>query len=152
MNIRTIKDGEGEIVASLWDEQARTAVDGAPLSERGRRNIARMLDMAAWHHRQMCLVAEDDGRIVGFACGGLDAGSGLLPGLVGEIEALYVTPQACGRGTSGALARAIVEQLRERGARTIRNLVCIEDEEAQAFWVAQGFERDMVCLSLYRAS
>jgi hypothetical protein len=31
----------------------------------------------------------------------------------------------------------------------IHNLVCIEDDEAQAFWQAQGFERDMVCLSLY---
>jgi hypothetical protein len=30
--------------------------------------------------------------------------------------------------------------------------LCIEDDEAQAFWQARGFERDMVCLSLYGRS
>ncbi len=150
--IRRIADGEGETVAELWDEQNRTGIDGCPLSERGRRNIARMLDIAAWHERQLCLVAVEDGQLVGFACASIDAGTGLLPGLVGEIDALYVTPQARGRGTSSALATAAVAELRSRGVGTIHNLVCIEDDEAQAFWQAQGFERDMVCLSLYETS
>jgi hypothetical protein len=30
-------NGEGETVAALWDEQNRTGIDGAPLSESGRR-------------------------------------------------------------------------------------------------------------------
>jgi GNAT superfamily N-acetyltransferase len=151
-DIRRITDGEGETVAALWDEQNRTGIDGGPLSEPGRRNIARMLDMAAWHERQLCLVAVEDGRLVGFVCARIDAATGLLPGLVGEIDALYVTPQGRGRGTSSALAEAAIAELRARGAGVIHNLVCIEDDEAQAFWLAQGFERDMVCLSLYQSS
>ncbi len=147
--IRRIRDGEGEIVAALWDEQARTEPDGAPLSVRGRRNIARMLDIACWHERQLCLVAVEDGRIVGFVCASIDAGTGLLPGLTGEIDGLYVTSRARGAGISAALAREMVAELRSRGASTIHNLVCIENEQAQAFWQAQGFERDMVCMSLY---
>jgi GNAT superfamily N-acetyltransferase len=75
---------------------------------------------------------------------GIDAGTGLLPGLVGEIDALYVTPQALGGGTSSAPAKAAIAELRARGADVIHNLVCIEDDEAPAFWQAQGFERDMV--------
>lgn len=74
---------------AAMDEQARTEPDGAPLPARGRRNIARMLDMAAWHERQLCLLAVDDEQIVGFVCASIDAGSGLLPGLVGDIDALY---------------------------------------------------------------
>jgi ribosomal protein S18 acetylase RimI-like enzyme len=109
-----------------------------------------MLDIASWHERQVCLVAVDEQRIVGFACATVGAGSGLLPGLVGEIDALYVTPTARNRGVSGQLARSIVEELRERGAGTVRNLLCIENQDAQAFWQAQGFERDMVCMSLYQ--
>lgn len=31
--IRRISDGEGETVAALWDEQNRTGIDGAPLSQ-----------------------------------------------------------------------------------------------------------------------
>ncbi len=148
--IRRIRDGERETVAALWDEQARTEPDGAPLPSRGRLNIARMLDMAAWHERQLCLVAVDSEQIIGFACASIDAGSGLLPGLVGEIDALYVTPAARDKRVSGRLAQNMVEQLRERGSGTIRSLVCVEDSDAQAFWQAQGFERDMVCMSLYR--
>lgn len=113
--IRRIKDGEGETVAALWDEQNRTGIDGAPLSERGRRNIARMLDVAAWHERQVCLVAVEDGRLVGFACASIDAGTGLLPGLVGEIDAQYLTPDARGQRTSAALVTAVVAELRTRG-------------------------------------
>ena len=147
--IRRIKEGEGESVAALWDEQARTEADGAPLPVRGRCNIARMLDMAAWHARQLCLVAVEDQQILGFVCGSVNAGSGLLPGLIGEIDALYVTPASRGRGVSGRLARSIVEVLREEGAGTIRNLLCADDSGAQSFWEAQGFEPDMVCMSLY---
>ncbi len=150
--IRQIKDGEGETVATLWDEDARLGIDGAPLPARGQRNIARMLDIAAWHERQLCLVALENETIVGFVCASLGAGTGLLPGLLGEIDAFYVTPDARGQGTSGALARAVIAELRARGARVIHNLVCIEDDEAQAFWQAQGFERDMACMSLYERS
>jgi GNAT superfamily N-acetyltransferase len=150
--VRRIRDGEGETAAALWDEQARAEVDGGPLSEPGRRNIARMLDIACWHERQLCLVAVEGERIVGFACASITAGTGLLPGVTGEIDALYVTPRARGTGTSAALAESIVAELRTRGAGTIHNLVCIDDDQAQAFWQAQGFERDMVCLSLHARS
>ncbi|MHB1468005.1 MAG: GNAT family N-acetyltransferase [Solirubrobacteraceae bacterium] len=150
--IRRIKDSEGETVATLWDEDSRTGIDGAPLPVRGRRNIARMLDIASWHDRQLCLVAVEQERIVGFGCASIVAGTGLLPGLIGEIDAFYVTPNARGQGTSRTLAQATVAELRARGAGVIHNLVCIEDDEAQAFWQAQGFERDMVCLSLYERS
>jgi GNAT superfamily N-acetyltransferase len=83
---------------------------------------------------------------------GSTPGSGLLPGLTGEIDALYVTPDARGAGTSAALAQAAIAEMRARGAGVIHNLICIEDDQAQAFWQAQGFERDMVCLSLYERS
>jgi ribosomal protein S18 acetylase RimI-like enzyme len=145
--IRRIR--EGEAVARLWDEQARATPDGGPLPARGRRNIARMLDISAWHEQALCLVALEDARLVGFVSASVGAGPGLLPGLLGEVDALYVEPAARGRGVSGELARAAVEELRARGAGVIRNLVCIDDEQTQAFWRAQGFERDMVCLSLY---
>ncbi len=150
--IRRIRDAEGEAVAALWDEQNRTSADGGPLTDQGRRNIARMLDIAAWHHIELCLVAVEDQRIVGFVNMSVGAGPGLLPGMVGEIDSLYVTPTARGKGTSEALAQAAVQELRARGAGVVQHLVCIEQHDAQAFWQARGFERDMVCLSLYKRS
>ncbi|MGI8594507.1 MAG: GNAT family N-acetyltransferase [Solirubrobacteraceae bacterium] len=147
--IRRILDQEGEAVAGLWDEMARSLADGGPLSPRGRRNIARMLEACAWHHEAFCLVADDGDRVVGFVNGALSAGDGLLPGLTGEIESLYVSPDARGRGLSGQLAEAAIAWLRRGGAGTIRQLTCIDDQRARELWLAHGFERDMVCLSLY---
>lgn len=53
--IRRITEGEGERVAALWEEQNRTSLDDGPLTECGRRNIARMLDIAAWAPRRAVL-------------------------------------------------------------------------------------------------
>jgi len=149
VEIRCIADGEGAAVGDLWHEMCRTAPDGGPLTARGRRNIERMLDIAAWHREELCLVALDAGRIVGFAHARVSAGSGLLPGLLGELETLYVTPSARGSGTSRALAQAAVLELRARGAGVMHRLICVDDKSAQEFWTTLGFERDMVCMSMY---
>jgi hypothetical protein len=61
---------------------ALARLDG-PLSERRRRNIAWTLDIAAWHKRQLCLIAVDDARIVAFARAYVDAAAGVK---AGEIE------------------------------------------------------------------
>jgi GNAT superfamily N-acetyltransferase len=151
VEIRRIRDDEGDLVAALWDEMNRSVPDGGPLTERGRRNIALMLRASAWHLRAFCLVAVDGERIVGFVNGTLDTGDGLLPGAIGEIDALYVVPDARGQGTSRRLAQAAVAWLREHDAVwTIRFLVCAEATDAIEFWSKLGFEADMRCMSLYR--
>ncbi len=55
-----------------------------------------------------------------------------------------------GTGTGRRLADAAIAWLTQRDVRTIRNLVCADDEHAQRFWAALGFAPDMICLSLYR--
>jgi GNAT superfamily N-acetyltransferase len=148
--IRRIHEHEADAVVELWDRMCRETPDGGPLTEGGRRHIATMLGIAAWHHETFCLVAVEGGEPVGFVAGRLDPGDGLLPCLAGEINEFYVRPDAHGRGISRDLARAAVDWLRARDVWTVRNLVCADDREAQGFWRSLGFTPDMVCLSLYR--
>ncbi len=149
VEIRRIRDVEGDLVAGLWSDMNAAVEDGAPLSEVGRRNIALMLQASAWHLRAFCLVAVDEGRIAGFVNGTLDAGDGLLPGAAGEIDALYVVPWARGQGLSRRLAHAAIAWLRERGADwTVQMRVCSQDTEAIAFWSSLGFEPDVTVMSL----
>ena len=102
--------------------------------------------------RAFCLVAVDGERIVGFVNGSLDPGDGLLPGAIGQIDALYVVHDARGQGTSRRLAQAAVASLREHDAVwTIRFLVCADAADTVASWSALGFEADMTCMSLYRS-
>jgi GNAT superfamily N-acetyltransferase len=149
IEIRRIAEHEGDLVAALWDDMCREVPDGGPLRPRGLRNLARMLGMSAWHQHAFCLVAMDGGTIVGFVNGRLDAGDGLLPGLAGEIESLYVVPSARGQGHSRRLAEAAIAWLRERGAGVIRNQLCVDNLDAHRLWLDLGFEKDMVTLSLY---
>jgi ribosomal protein S18 acetylase RimI-like enzyme len=150
VEIRRIHDDEGDTVAALWDRMCREIPDGGPLTEWGKRNIARMLEVAAWHRDAFCLLAVDNGRIVGFVNGRTSTDDGLLPGVVGEVESLYVVPEAREQGISKALARAAIGWLREHGVGwTIRSLVCADNAEAIRFWESLGFEPDMVCMSLY---
>src|SRR5438477_2585335 len=135
MEIRRIRESEGETVGELWDRMCRETVDGGPLTEQGRRNLSRMLAMSAWHRDAFCLVAVEvavdgavevavDGavygdRLIGFVNGRVSAEAGLLPGVLGEIDSLYVVPEERGRGASKALAGAAVRWLRDRDATTI---------------------------------
>src|SRR5690349_24142645 len=104
IEIRRIEEHEGDLVAALWDDMCREIPDGGPLRPRGLRNLARLLGMSAWHQQAFCLVAIEGATIFGFVNGRLDAGDGLLPGLAGEIESLYVVPSARGQGVSRRLA------------------------------------------------
>jgi GNAT superfamily N-acetyltransferase len=150
VEIRRVRDGEGTAVGQLWDRMCRETPDGGPLTERGRRNLSRMLDVSAWHRDAFCLVAVDGGEIVGFVNGTVDVEDGLLPGQLGRIDSLYVVTSARGKGISRALAEAAVAWLRERGADTIRYLSCVDAADDHGFWRSLGFELDMVCLSSYR--
>lgn len=150
MEIRRIRDGEGAAVGHLWDRMCQEVPDGGPLTEQGRRDLSRMLDVSAWHRDAFCLVAVDGAEIIGFVNGRLDVEDGLLPGQSGRIDSLYVPPPLRGKGTSRALAEAAIAWLRERGAHTLRYLSCVDATDDHGFWQSLGFEPDMVCLSSYR--
>src|SRR5882757_3263620 len=126
MEIRRIHQSEGDTVGDLWDRMCREAEDGGPLSERGHRNLSRMLAMSAWHRDAFCLVAVDGVQVIGFVNGRTGVGDGLLPGVGGEIDSLYVVPEERDRGISRALAEGAVGWLREEGAHTIRYLSCVD--------------------------
>lgn len=149
IDITRIEPSQAQAVAALWDRMCREAVDGGPLTTRGLANIDRMLQMASFHHETACLVATDSEAIRGFVLARVDPGDGLLPSLVGEVQELYAVPEARHGGLSTELASGAVSWLRGHGARTIRTLVCADNTESREFWQRQGFEADMVCLSLY---
>ncbi|WP_194922179.1 GNAT family N-acetyltransferase [Catenulispora rubra] len=156
MEIRAIRADEGDEVAELWDRMCRETPDGGPLTPDGKRNLARMLGMSAWHRDAFCLVAEQqhdaqqhDTRLVGFVNGRLSIGDGLLPGVIGEIDSLYVVPEIRHEGVGRKLAEAAIGHLRGQGAGVLRYLSCIDAEQAHEFWRSLGFVADMVCLSNY---
>ena len=156
--IRRIQDDEDEAeqVVELWDRSCREDPDGGPLTPQGRRNLRRMLAMTAWHRQSFCLVAvATDGasptRVVGFVCGHITAGDGLLPGVVGELHEMYVEPERADAGIChGRLVEAALTQLRADGAAwTIRSTMDTNDATRRELLAGLGFEPDMITMSLY---
>lgn len=148
VEITPIRADEAEAVTRLWDEMAQSVPDGGPLTERGARNITRMLRASAVHPDVFCLVAREGDTIVGFTVGELTRDP-LLPGIGGEVHELYVVPDARGAGTSGRLAESAVAGLRASGAGLIWKHVCVDDREAHDFWNTLGFEGDTTRFALY---
>jgi GNAT superfamily N-acetyltransferase len=79
------------------------------------------------------LVAEIDGEPVGFVTGSLVDGDG-------EIDWLFVDPEARGQGVGTELFEAIRDELESQGAGTVRALVLSENEEGDQFFEQFGYE------------
>jgi N-acetylglutamate synthase-like GNAT family acetyltransferase len=77
-------------------------------------------------------VAEDNGRIVGLA--------GLMPGTDPQLEPIVVSADSRGDGIGRQLATAVVDEARERGARTIEVRPVGRNVEAIRFFHRLGFD------------
>ncbi|GIF18486.1 GNAT superfamily N-acetyltransferase [Actinoplanes tereljensis] len=76
------------------------------------------------------LVAEEDGRVVGFASFGPD----LADPSVGGLYAIYVAPEQWGHGTGRQLLTAAKEALKASGYREMRLWVLAENARARQFY------------------
>jgi hypothetical protein len=136
MEIRRIKQTEAEAVTDLWDEAS-----GRVLKERGRRNIAAMLVLAASSHRAACFV--EDG-LRGFVLAEL-VEDGLLPGRFGLVEELYARG---GDELERALIQAAVDWLWQHDVFVIRTE--LELGESAEVVESLGFQAETTRFGLYR--
>lgn len=86
------------------------------------------------------LVAETDGRVVGFMFGEVRSGEFGLDEPTGWIEVLGVDPDFRGRAVGRRLADALLGHFRELGVRSVRTLVDESMEEIAGFFGSLGFE------------
>lgn len=85
------------------------------------------------------VVAEAEGRVVGFMLGEVRSGEFGLEEPTGWIEVLGVDPAFRGQAVGRRLADAVLGRFRERGARTVRTLVETKMAEIARFFESVGF-------------
>ncbi len=89
------------------------------------------------------LVAEEGGRLHGFVTyGPYRHGAGAVDPTVGEILAIYVHPDAQGRGVGRALMDDAVAALAARGVTEVRLWVLAENAPSRRFYERYGLEPD----------
>jgi ribosomal protein S18 acetylase RimI-like enzyme len=86
------------------------------------------------------VVAEVDGKVVGFMLGEVRAGEFGLEEPTGWIEVLGVDPAHRGKALGRKMAEAMLEHFRRQGAHTVRTLVDEEMAELLDFFRSVGFE------------
>jgi GNAT superfamily N-acetyltransferase len=88
------------------------------------------------------LVWEEDGRILGYVVAGVSRDADADPGRCGEVHALYLLPEAWGKGGGARLCRAALERSRQRGLAEVTLWVLRRNGRARAFYERMGFAAD----------
>jgi GNAT superfamily N-acetyltransferase len=86
--------------------------------------------------REPIFVAEEEGRVVGFASGGAERERN--PDYQAEIYAVYLLPQAQGRGLGRALVGAVASALHAAGHRSLLIWVLRDNLPARGFYEHLG--------------
>jgi len=91
-------------------------------------------------------VAEDGGRILGFAVTGRSEDAD-ADERTGELYAIYLEPERVGTGLGRTLFEHAIGDLRERGYRTVTLWVLQTNERARRFYEVAGWSTDGVAAS-----
>ncbi len=132
MTLRRARDSDRETLIGLWDEWVaggETAVP--PWVDGAREGTLAGIDIAL--RDGSAVVWEEDGEAVGFACAVIRGPR------TAELTELYVRPSARRRGIARELVRAVVSDLKARGAEFFTGGVAVDNTGARAFYERAGF-------------
>ncbi len=159
MNVRIVAAGEErlgelrELYLSL--HHAELSVSALALTEPDERAWTARLITYRGHFaagRARLLVAEDEGRPIGYAFGLVEEGHDdtfPLGARVGELYTLVVAPDRRGEGVGAALLDSLDELLAAEGATSLRVEVMTGNEDARRFYRRHGLVEGEVVLYRY---
>jgi ribosomal protein S18 acetylase RimI-like enzyme len=95
------------------------------------------------------LVAEIDGKVVGFILGGVSGWEFKVPTHIGWIDTIGIDPDYQNRGIARLLTNKLIENLKKYNIDTVYTLVNWNDWDLLQFFHKMGFTRgDMINLVL----
>lgn len=140
--VREAKAFDAPAVARVHVESSRAAHAGLLPAETlaaftfGRRLATWAETLAAEGGGEFVYVAEEAGRVVGFASGG--PGRAADPEYDGELYAVYVLPASQRRGAGRLLTLAVAERLAREGRRAMLLWVLEANAPARRFYESLG--------------
>jgi predicted N-acetyltransferase YhbS len=140
MKIRPLKKKDIETIVEI-DEK----VLGENRRDYWGRKFSLMNDKAT----KISLVAEMEGKVVGFILGDVSGWEFGVPDTIGWIDTIGIDPVYQKRGLATALANEVIKNLKAIGVRAVYTLVSWSDWDLLQFFHAMGFTRgDMINLEL----
>lgn len=123
-----------EAYRALLPAEALAQIDAHERAERWREHLAEGVSVT--------MLAESGGEVVGFVSFGRCRDDDISLGTVGEVMAIYVHPDAWGRGVGSALMREALDRLRSDGFADVSLWVIEGNRQAIEFYERFGFVRD----------
>ena len=146
MEIRaaTISDAYGiaEIQVAGWQAAYRGLMPDSVLDGLSVPKREEMWQRILTEQKFQLLVAEQDGRIIGFVDFGSCRDSDAVPGLTGEILAIYVDPNCWHAGIGQGLLGAALSGLKLAGFNEATLWVLDSNSRALVFYDRAGFSCD----------
>jgi ribosomal protein S18 acetylase RimI-like enzyme len=131
------------------DLEAIVKIDEKVLGENRKDYWKRKLELMTNKSSEASLVAEAEGKIVGFILGDVSGWEFGVPETIGWIDTIGIDPDYQKKGVATALAHELVKILEALGVKTIYTLVNWNDWDLLQFFRAVGFTRgDMLNLEL----
>ncbi|MEW6375588.1 MAG: GNAT family N-acetyltransferase [Thermodesulfobacteriota bacterium] len=131
------------------DLEAIVEIDQKVLGDERRDYWERKLELMKTKSSFVSLVAEVEGKVVGFILGDISGWEFGVPETIGWIDTIGIAPEYQKRGLATALAHELFKMLRAVGVKTIYTLVSWDDWDLLQFFHAMGFTRgDMINLEL----
>jgi ribosomal protein S18 acetylase RimI-like enzyme len=96
------------------------------------------------------LVAEEEGRVVGYVGFGPSHDADVDPDAAIEVYGLYVHPERWRAGAGSALMEAVLAHARQEGLREIVLWTMRDNAQAHAFYERRGFAPDGATRTSYR--
>jgi ribosomal protein S18 acetylase RimI-like enzyme len=116
-----------------------------PASPETPRAYASFLGTQLANPEVVVLVAEQEGRVVGYAYAGLEGTDYMqLRGPAGAVYDIVVDPSWRGRGVGRALLERVIAELAARGAPRVVLSTAAQNEAAQRLFAHAGFRRTMI--------
>jgi len=131
------------------DMEAIVEIDERVLGENRRNYWERKLELMNNKASLVSLVAEMEGKVVGFILGDVSGWEFGVPDTIGWIDTIGIDPVYQKRGLATALANEVIKNLKAIGVRAVYTLVSWNDMDLLQFFHAMGFTRgDMINLEL----
>jgi predicted N-acetyltransferase YhbS len=150
-SIREMNSLENVKIRTLKKEDldAIVEIDEKVLGEYRRDYWERKLELMNNKFSQISLVAEIEGKVVGFILGDVSGWEFGVPETIGWIETIGVDPGYQKKKLATSLAHELINNLKATGVKTIYTLVSWNDWDLLQFFHAMGFTRgDMINLEL----
>jgi ribosomal protein S18 acetylase RimI-like enzyme len=135
---------------TLGDLDAIVEIDFKVLGKPRRDFWKKRIEVVNTHYPLSCLVAEREGKVIGFIVGEVSGWEFGVPDTIGWISTIGVDPAYQHQGVAKKLGEEFLKNLRGIGVSMVYTLVNWNDWDLLKFFRAMGFTRggDMINLEL----